>query len=75
MGLQRVRHDLVIKQQQSLSQKSVIRLFFEVCLLGLLYVPVLKITGSGSETTDLIKANQKPTSSGADNVLERRGDI
>ena len=38
-------------------------------------MPVLKITGSGSETTDLIKANQKPTSSEADDVLERRGDI
>ena len=36
---------------------------------------VLKITGSGSETTGLIEDNQEPTSSEAGDVLERRGDI
>ena len=64
---------MIKQQQQSLSQKSFIRLFFEVHLLGLLYVSVLKITDS--ETTDLIEANQEPTSSEADVVLERRGDM
>ena len=36
---------------------------------------VLKITGSGSETIGLTGDNQESTSSEADDVLERRGDI
>ena len=35
---------------------------------------ILKITGSGSETTDLIEDNQEPPSPEADDVLERRRD-